>query len=201
MRVENVKGAVWTVDEIEFYKRRPQRCTGGGGGGSGSSSGAGSTGGNGSNSNQNVGAHSNSLNSIGLNVTSPTSLLAPNFPRAFEANSNYGKVPISAATAAAAAAAAFQSNSHKAANVTVLSSAMAAAAALHLKAGSGYQRCEYSLVLFSFCFVVCFLVCYKFFHLLKFPIYNSLYSQQISFTILWKNKTKRIPILHPETSI
>ena len=27
MRVENVKGAVWTVDEIEFYKRRPQRST------------------------------------------------------------------------------------------------------------------------------------------------------------------------------
>ncbi|XP_054091635.1 putative uncharacterized protein DDB_G0282133 isoform X2 [Zeugodacus cucurbitae] len=26
-RVENVKGAVWTVDEIEFYKRRPQRTT------------------------------------------------------------------------------------------------------------------------------------------------------------------------------
>lgn len=26
MRVENVKGAVWTVDEVEFYKRRPQRC-------------------------------------------------------------------------------------------------------------------------------------------------------------------------------
>nr|XP_018915550.1 PREDICTED: forkhead box protein P1 isoform X2 [Bemisia tabaci] len=25
MRVENVKGAVWTVDEVEFYKRRPQR--------------------------------------------------------------------------------------------------------------------------------------------------------------------------------
>ncbi|XP_054154803.1 uncharacterized protein LOC128953341 [Oppia nitens] len=25
MRVENVKGAVWTVDEMEFYKRRPQR--------------------------------------------------------------------------------------------------------------------------------------------------------------------------------
>jgi len=22
-----VKGAVWTVDEVEFYKRRPQRCT------------------------------------------------------------------------------------------------------------------------------------------------------------------------------
>lgn len=38
MRVENVKGAVWTVDEIEFYKRRPQRCTsstGNGGNGSG----------------------------------------------------------------------------------------------------------------------------------------------------------------------
>lgn len=36
MRVENVKGAVWTVDELEFYKRRPQRCTSGSGsGGSG----------------------------------------------------------------------------------------------------------------------------------------------------------------------
>ncbi|XP_047735552.1 forkhead box protein P2-like isoform X7 [Hyalella azteca] len=30
MRVENVKGAVWTVDEVEFYKRRPQRATTGG---------------------------------------------------------------------------------------------------------------------------------------------------------------------------
>ncbi|XP_052780915.1 forkhead box protein P2-like isoform X2 [Mya arenaria] len=29
MRVENVKGAVWTVDEMEFYKRRPQKLTGG----------------------------------------------------------------------------------------------------------------------------------------------------------------------------
>lgn len=28
MRVENVKGAVWTVDEIEFYKRRPQKMSG-----------------------------------------------------------------------------------------------------------------------------------------------------------------------------
>lgn len=27
MRVENVKGAVWTVDEMEFYKRRPQKMT------------------------------------------------------------------------------------------------------------------------------------------------------------------------------
>merc|ERR1712130_300088 len=26
-RVENVKGAVWTVDEIEFHRRRPQRST------------------------------------------------------------------------------------------------------------------------------------------------------------------------------
>ncbi|KAG8194883.1 hypothetical protein JTE90_029174 [Oedothorax gibbosus] len=25
MRVENIKGAVWTVDEVEFFKRRPQR--------------------------------------------------------------------------------------------------------------------------------------------------------------------------------
>lgn len=32
MRVENVKGAVWTCDEIEFYKRRPQRCTSSNGG-------------------------------------------------------------------------------------------------------------------------------------------------------------------------
>ncbi|GAB6020972.1 hypothetical protein CHUAL_003613 [Chamberlinius hualienensis] len=31
MRVENVKGAVWTVDEVEFYKRRPQRVSGSGG--------------------------------------------------------------------------------------------------------------------------------------------------------------------------
>ncbi|XP_075039550.1 forkhead box protein P1 isoform X5 [Mixophyes fleayi] len=28
VRVENVKGAVWTVDEIEFQKRRPQKITG-----------------------------------------------------------------------------------------------------------------------------------------------------------------------------
>ena len=26
-RVENVKGAVWTVDEIEYHRRRPQRGT------------------------------------------------------------------------------------------------------------------------------------------------------------------------------
>ncbi|KAK3800697.1 hypothetical protein RRG08_003103 [Elysia crispata] len=30
MRVENVKGAVWTVDELEFYKRRPQKLSGAG---------------------------------------------------------------------------------------------------------------------------------------------------------------------------
>ena len=29
MRVENVKGAVWTVDEIEYHRRRPQRGGGG----------------------------------------------------------------------------------------------------------------------------------------------------------------------------
>uniref|UniRef100_S4RLK6 Fork-head domain-containing protein n=1 Tax=Petromyzon marinus TaxID=7757 RepID=S4RLK6_PETMA len=28
VRVENVKGAVWTVDEMEFQKRRPQKMTG-----------------------------------------------------------------------------------------------------------------------------------------------------------------------------
>ncbi|ELT95700.1 hypothetical protein CAPTEDRAFT_173180 [Capitella teleta] len=28
MRVEDVKGAVWTVDEVEFYKRRPQKLGG-----------------------------------------------------------------------------------------------------------------------------------------------------------------------------
>lgn len=38
MRVENVKGAVWTVDEIEFYKRRPQRCTSSSAGSSGQQS-------------------------------------------------------------------------------------------------------------------------------------------------------------------
>ena len=27
MRVENVKGAVWTVDELEYHRRRPQRGT------------------------------------------------------------------------------------------------------------------------------------------------------------------------------
>ena len=27
MRVENVKGAVWTVDEVEYHRRRPQRGT------------------------------------------------------------------------------------------------------------------------------------------------------------------------------
>merc|ERR1719264_2158643 len=27
MRVENVKGAVWTVDEVEFHRRRPQRSS------------------------------------------------------------------------------------------------------------------------------------------------------------------------------
>jgi len=28
--VENVKGAVWTVDEVEYHRRRPQRgCSAG----------------------------------------------------------------------------------------------------------------------------------------------------------------------------
>lgn len=39
MRVENVKGAVWTVDELEFYKRRPQRCTSSSSGNGGNASG------------------------------------------------------------------------------------------------------------------------------------------------------------------
>ena len=39
MRVENVKGAVWTVDEIEYHRRRPQRGTGSSGGSSGGGSG------------------------------------------------------------------------------------------------------------------------------------------------------------------
>lgn len=33
MRVENVKGAVWTVDEVEYHRRRPQRGGGGSNGG------------------------------------------------------------------------------------------------------------------------------------------------------------------------
>ncbi|KAL8178966.1 UNVERIFIED_CONTAM: Forkhead box protein P4 [Gekko kuhli] len=28
VRVENVKGAVWTVDELEYQKRRPPKMTG-----------------------------------------------------------------------------------------------------------------------------------------------------------------------------
>ena len=41
MRVENVKGAVWTVDELEYHRRRPQRgAAGSGSGNSGSSSSA-----------------------------------------------------------------------------------------------------------------------------------------------------------------
>lgn len=119
MRVENVKGAVWTVDEIEFYKRRPQRCSGGG---------------NNSNNNQNIGnhsSHSNNNGSCNMNIASSANLLAQNFTRPIDSNSNYGKIPIS-----------FQSNNHKASNATVLSSAMAAAAALHLKTSGGYQRCE-----------------------------------------------------------
>lgn len=133
MRVENVKGAVWTVDEIEFYKRRPQRCTGGGSG-----AGASSASGTGSNSGHGVGSHSANAANSALNAVSSAGLLAPGFPRGLDpSTTNYGKVPISAATAAAA----FQSNSHKAANATALSSAMAAAAALHMKS-SGYQRCE-----------------------------------------------------------
>lgn len=30
VRLENVKGAVWTVDEIEFHRRRPQKTAGAG---------------------------------------------------------------------------------------------------------------------------------------------------------------------------
>lgn len=137
MRVENVKGAVWTVDEIEFYKRRPQRCAGGA---SSSSSSANS---------QSIGNHSNQNNgngggngvgvgsSGGLSVSSSANLIAQNFHRPIDSNTNFGKVPISAA----AAAAAFQSN-QKASTNAALSSAVAAAAALHLKTTGGYQRCE-----------------------------------------------------------
>lgn len=128
MRVENVKGAVWTVDEIEFYKRRPQRCAGGASSSSSSSN------------SQNVGNHANQMtntNGSSLNVSSPASLLAQNFQRPIDANTNFGKIPISAA----AAAAAFQSN-QKASTNAALSSAVAAAAALHLKSTGGYQRCD-----------------------------------------------------------
>ncbi|XP_055313469.1 uncharacterized protein DDB_G0283357 isoform X4 [Sitodiplosis mosellana] len=145
MRVENVKGAVWTVDEIEFYKRRPQRCAGGA---SSSSSSANS---------QSVGSHSNQMNngnngggsgssggggngpggSHSLSVTTAANLLAQNFQRPIDSNTNFGKVQT--ISAAAAAAAAFQSN-QKASTNAALSSAVAAAAALHLKTTGGYQR-------------------------------------------------------------
>lgn len=127
MRVENVKGAVWTVDEIEFYKRRPQRCAGGGS--SSSSSG----------NNQNVGNQMNNgnggggINSNGTGLSSPVNLIAQNFQRPIESNTNFGKVPLSSA--------AFQSN-QKATTNAALSSAVAAAAALHLKTTGGYQRCD-----------------------------------------------------------
>lgn len=137
MRVENVKGAVWTVDEIEFYKRRPQRCSGGSGSGN-----------NTSNNNQTIGIHSNNNSgSCNLNSSSPAQFLTQNFQRPIDTNSNFSnKVPISAA----AAAAALQSN-QKASNA-VLSSAVAAAAALHLKTAGDYQRCDTILILFYFCF-------------------------------------------------
>merc|ERR1712223_372940 len=38
MRVENVKGAVWTVDELEYHRRRPQRGATAGSGGKSSPS-------------------------------------------------------------------------------------------------------------------------------------------------------------------
>lgn len=107
MRVENVKGAVWTVDEIEFYKRRPQRCTG---------------------------------NNIGGNNTS----IASNFSRNHDFNSNYDKVSL-AVSSAAIGAAVFQSN-HKAHSVIAatsspsLPSAVAVAAALHLKSAAGFPQ-------------------------------------------------------------
>lgn len=147
MRVENVKGAVWTVDEIEFYKRRPQRCAGGG---SSSSS---------SNNSQSVGNHTNQLSNnnggigiggmggSGLNVSSAANLMAQNFHRPIDSNANFGKVPISVA-----AAAAFQSN-HKATTNAALSSAVAAAAALHLKTTGGYQRCDTYLLTTLYVFV------------------------------------------------
>lgn len=147
MRVENVKGAVWTVDEIEFYKRRPQRCAGGA---SSSSSSANS---------QSVGNHSNQMNNIGggssggggggssnstLNASTSANLIAQNFQRPIDSSTNFGKVPISAA----AAAVAFQSN-QKATTNAALSSAVAAAAALHLKTTGGYQRCDTYLLYLS----------------------------------------------------
>lgn len=142
MRVENVKGAVWTVDEIEFYKRRPQRCSGGGSG----------SGNNASNNNQTIGIHSNNNSgSCNLDPTPPAQFLTQNFQRPLEMNSNFSnKVPISAA----AAAAALQSN-QKASNAA-LSSAVAAAAALHLKTAGDYQRCDTILISFSFCFLFSF---------------------------------------------
>lgn len=146
MRVENVKGAVWTVDEIEFYKRRPQRCSGGGGGSA-----------NNSTNNQTIGTHSNNNSgSCNLNATSPANYLTQNFQRPIDSNSNYSnKVPISAA-----AAVALQSN-QKASNAA-LSSAVAAAAALHLKTAGDYQRCDtifFLLFFFVFFFIFGFPFC------------------------------------------
>lgn len=127
MRVENVKGAVWTVDEIEFYKRRPQRCSGGSGSSSGNNLNAAAV----SNNSQN----SSNSNGNGGNSVPTGNLLAQNFSRQIaDTNPNYAKASMAATIGAASV---FQSNQKAS---TALSSAVAAAAALHLKtAGGGYH--------------------------------------------------------------
>lgn len=114
MRVENVKGAVWTVDEIEFYKRRPQRCSG-----------------NSSNASGNTTATS-SVHNFSRCIDSNA-----NYDKVSMAATTaaIGAAVFQSSQKAAAAAAAVAATS-----TTSLSSAVAAAAALHLKSAVGFQH-------------------------------------------------------------
>lgn len=69
MRVENVKGAVWTVDELEFYKRRPQRCT----------------------SSSTSAAAANAVAAIAINSTSSTSSPPTTTPMTFSGSNMSGR--------------------------------------------------------------------------------------------------------------
>lgn len=111
-----MKGAVWTVDEIEFYKRRPQRCSG-----------------NSSNASGNATATTSVHNfsrSIDSNANYDKVTMA-----ATTAAIGAAVFQSSQKAAAAAAAAAVAATSS-----TSLSSAVAAAAALHLKSAVGFQH-------------------------------------------------------------
>lgn len=115
MRVENVKGAVWTVDEIEFYKRRPQRCSGNNSNASG-------------NATVTTSVHNFSRGGIDPNTNYDKVSMAAT-------TAAIGAAVFQSSQKAAAAAAAVAATS-----TSSLSSAVAAAAALHLKSAVGFQQ-------------------------------------------------------------